>query len=54
MCEQKYECPICKESVIISGNELICENLDCTFDKTIIDLVEYYCENRLEKIYEVD
>ena len=54
MINQKYECPICQSPVFLSDTELICENDNCTFDKTIVDLVSFYCENRLEKINEDD
>ena len=46
-----YNCPICNSNLLESNSELYCSNESCKFDKTIVDLIDFYATyNNLERI----
>ena len=46
-----FKCPKCGEKIYLQGQELLCENEECSYDLEVLELFSRYAEsNKYERV----
>ena len=43
-CSTGFNCPLCSAEIIFKGQEFICKNENCSYDKLAIEVFQEYAE----------